>query len=240
MSSVKKNCFFFVKKVILNFTNQKSIQMEIVKKNFIVGLLLLGSFQVLAQTSHINIGAYTNNSGRNVIINFGWNLESSSIDFGVKYLFRNAPYDSAGHLYYRRYYPESFVEHLGLNFMFRYYFHLPKIDNNFFVFTNLQSTRAGIRNKHFWVDQNCNCSGATSVVAVDSHFENVYQLENNTGVGFRAKISEKLTMHLGGGAGMALIFHDGVNAPNVITGNRWGQAWEFSGQAFAGLEYRIR
>ncbi|KAA3630284.1 MAG: hypothetical protein DWQ02_18170 [Bacteroidetes bacterium] len=190
--------------------------MKTIRITILFALFLLGSFNAFSQTSHIHLGAYTNNSGRNVVINFGWNFENSSLDLGVKYLFRNAPYDSAGHLYYRRFYPETFVEHWGLNFMYRYYFHLPKIDNNLFVFTNLQSTRAGVRNTIF-----LSSNDQQSDTVVEYKFDNVCQLENNIGIGFRARVTEKLSMHLGCGGGVSLIFNERVKTSYVLNGNLW-------------------
>lgn len=212
------------------------------KKNFFLFLFLCTFSPLFCQSQHLQIGGYTNNSGRNIVLNYGWNIGRSSFDVGGKFLFRNAPEKYAeSNIFYRQYYPVSFDEFWGINLMYRYAFYTPtqKKMNNLYGFVNTQLTRASLQEKFLHAQTTCNCPNPIILYRMDYPlFKETIQLENTIGVGVKTTIIEPLFLHVGAGGGVALIYFD--EPRTALPSKGWEIGWEFSGQFFIALEYSFQ
>ncbi len=185
---------------------------------FLINLLSLSIFAQTEFSTNFNSTA----SGRNISLLFSKTNNRHEIGGGLRYnIGKIAMPDDQGNLYYKRLYPSSFGQHLGLHTFYNYY-----ILNNWehltpFLFFDLQGASSTTRTSY---------AGQSEA----KRYGPFTWMEQYIGIGYKVDLPQSffITQKIGGGG--ILIF----GSDETLLKEK--AAWEFGGILNIGIGYRFK
>lgn len=170
--------------------------------------------------------------GRNTNIELSQSFDAHSVSIGIKWHHASIVHDNENNLFFKRFYPKTFMEHVGFTLGYQYRFVLPETSFSPFIFYNFQFSNASIRNQAyipFGKDEN-----GDMLYYIDVQYLGpAIALENYGGFGFSFKLLGNFYAYQRFGAGMASFF----NVPDGLIGESNNNELAF--MLSVGLKYQI-
>lgn len=175
--------------------------------------------------------------GRNVSLLFHRSFGKHELFIGPKWHINRRVHDNQNNIFRKRFHARSFLQHIGLQFGYKYNFPIHTSTSILYLFYDNQFTSAQTRGVYFIPHT---ISNDTVLYTRELwSFQTIKAMEQNLGLGLLALIRKNVFLNVQAGAGIALFW----DYPSRIAPDKFlfieKTAWEFSGLISLGLQYRF-
>ena len=158
--------------------------------------LFLFTTKIKAQGQFVGLGLHSNYTGYNLVLDYTKKIGKSEFSLGLKYLFRNPTGQFDEKVFEHKYYPDTAIEHWGINADFRHFYAIKGTNTKLGWFCNLQFTRSA-------VDALLqNPISMDTIVLTPYHSQPVSTLSTNIGLVMEVPLNENILFSTGIGGGI--------------------------------------